>query len=189
MKTILVLLLTSLVSACAIETPSEGVEKTDAEWNEILSVDPDVKELVQIRDELTERAVNTQVDPEVLDQAYKDGDEEKISTLMGFSSTEIANYTLRLGIARTNLLRRYPEFAAEVERHSVSFDPVVKSAAFFANYESNLEQVASKRGPCKWFQFTACLMVATTAGPVLYWPAAFLCWCAFCKDNEEVCGL
>ena len=48
-------------------------------------------------------------------------------------------------------------------------------------------EIEEPAGDCKWLQYTAALAVCTTAGPVIYWPCAYLAYCSFCTGNAGIC--
>jgi len=79
--------------------------------DDLLQQDPDVLALINIREEMTARAVARNVSPAALKTAYRNADSVAIADLLGYSENDIKDLAFRLDSARLAILKRYPEIA------------------------------------------------------------------------------
>ena len=103
-------------------------------------------------------------------------------------------FMLRLSETTEALVNRFPALGGAKGSDSACSATDQKIEAFFASFEGvHAQGVAATEVPCeswaKFAQYTACLAVCTSGGPILYWPCAYLCICAFCPDMlpDEAC--
>ena len=64
-----------------------------------------------------------------------------------------------------------------------------KEPLFTSSFFQTQEPIQDGDVSCKWVQYTACLILCTAGGPILYWPCAYLCMCGYCSGGNlnEVC--
>lgn len=92
-------------------------------------------------------------------------------------------FMLRLNDATAALLNKFPDIA-ELSTDSACSPTEQKIEGFFANFERIHAQGTSSEVnavDCEWIAYTACLLVCTSSGPVLYWVCAYLCLSSFCE--------
>lgn len=125
--------------------------------------------------------------PEVLKAAFQAelaGTANSEAVRMVYGSQAAADaFMLRLNEATTALMDRYPALAEGADSGADCSPTAQKIDVFFASFESINGTGATAQTDCEWIQYVACLAVCTSGGPVIYFPCAYLCWCAFC-DNE-----
>jgi hypothetical protein len=166
-----------------------------AELERVLSQSPEIAELSRIRDELTARARQRGATPEMVRAAYRNGNTAEIEALFGFTSGESTALTQRLENIQRRLYQKYPVLQSigggEVTTpQSCNVEAAARALARgTGGGEIGLQstEIEEPAGDCKWLQYTAALAVCTTAGPVIYWPCAYLAYCSFCTGNAGVC--
>ncbi len=92
-------------------------------------------------------------------------------------------FMLRLSSATKGLMDRFPDISGSSSIDGACSQPTEqKIEGFFANFEQihSQEIFSIAYQDCQAVQFTACLLVCTTTGPIIYWPCAYLCSCSFC---------
>lgn len=168
--------------------------------------DPDVIALQAIREEMTTRAVAARVSGAEAKKLLE-RDPVELGRRLGYASSELNSINMRMKTAKRNLLARYPELLEVARGMECSSDPAMLSRVLDYRgrpFEASLLSVLAvvpglsflrQEEPdvgdasCQWIQYTACLVVCTSAGPVIYWPCAFLCVCAFCEGGlASLCG-
>ena len=120
-----------------------------------------------------------------LEQAYIDGDEEKIRKLTGYTTDEIYKIQTRLEKAAYALLHTYPELEDYINDQGVCYDSKCLEN-FFQNYQ--LFDDHSMPAPlgdvsCAWIPYAASLVGCTALGPYLYWPCAVVATCHWCEGG------
>lgn len=168
-----------------------------AELERALSQSPEVAELARIRDELTARARQRSVTPEMVRAAYRNGNTAEMEALFGLTSGESTALTHRLENIQRRLYNRYPVLQSITRGETTTGQTCNAEAAARAltrgtgGREAGIQSTEVTEpldgGGCKWLQYTAALAVCTTAGPVIYWPCAYLAYCSFCTDSAGVC--
>ena len=189
-------------------------EKLNTE--ELKSQNKSLVELRSIREEITKKVIGRKIPTEDLREAYLNDDIDKIKSLMGFTEAELIDIESRLNKSRITLLKKYPklvDYYSSIDNSCsicTAKNKKDKINQFFDNYNSYIDfgksrkemnktsvgsirlmssNVEGNEGDCQWGQYTACLLVCTTAGPVLYWPCAFICYCSFCEDSTGICDI
>jgi hypothetical protein len=169
-----------------------------AELERALSQSPEIAELARIRDELTARARQRGVTTEMVRAAYRNGNTAEIEALFGLTSGESTALTERLESIQRRLYHRYPVLRSITQGETATSQTCNADAAARAlargtgGGETGIQSTEVAEpvddGGCKWLQYTAALAVCTTAGPVIYWPCAYLAYCSFCTDTAGVCA-
>ena len=162
-----------------------------------LSQSPEVAELARIRDELTARARQRNVTPEMVRAAYQNGNTAEVEALFGLTSGESTALSHRLENIQRRLYHRYPVLQSITRGEittgqSCSAEAAARAlaratAAGETGTQSTEVTEPVDDGGCRWLQYTAALAVCTTAGPLIYWPCAYLAYCTFCTGNAGVC--
>jgi hypothetical protein len=167
--------------------------------DKLLKLDPDVRELIDIRQEITQRVIDRNVSITELRAAYQNRDEKQFRKLMEFTNADIKSLQRRISKSRTAILDRYPEIEnlmSESDRYVNSYNPLTgnrKTGEFadhLSSYSSNyleselvLEYEEGGDVTCRWAPYIAGLAVCTTLGPILYWPCAYVALCSFCSGG------
>lgn len=92
-------------------------------------------------------------------------------------------FMLRPNDATAALLNKFPDIA-ELPTDGACSPTEQKIEGFFANFERIHAQGTSSEVnavDCEWIGCTACLLVCTSAGPILYWVCAYVCLSSFCE--------
>jgi hypothetical protein len=160
----------------------------------------EVAELIRIRDELTSRARDRSVTPEMVRQAYTGADPTAAADLLGLSSSESGALDARLLTVQRSLYEKFPVLRSLADGEVTAGETCGAEAAARALTRlrpgrptsgatpMNEEDIPVVDDGCKWLQYTAALAVCTTAGPVIYWPCAYIAYCSFCSDDLGICG-
>jgi hypothetical protein len=173
-------------------------ERETAELEKSLSQSPEVAELTRIRDALTDRARRRRVTPEQVTAAYRNGDAAELQALFGFTPGESTALSQRLENIQHRLYQKHPELQSIAVGDVSASTPCNAQAAARALARGSVRGsvggstggeigVMEEEGGCKWLQYTAALAVCTTAGPVIYWPCAYLAYCSFCSEGGGIC--
>ncbi|MGQ9811202.1 MAG: hypothetical protein ACUVQ7_07670 [bacterium] len=173
---------------------------TQKEYGDIellLSEDPDVSNLIAIREEFIERLLSA--DPSTLAQiveAYLSGDYDTIAMLLGYTDADIEELDYQIRAARENLLSRYPELTLAIK--NLPDLPCTESRCpqFVNQFMSRLEQIRKEPGilrdvKCRIIPYVACLVVCTGTGPFGYFFCSLVCVCSFCEGGwvDRLCDL
>ncbi len=168
-----------MLSNC--ETPS-------AEDPPAIYSDPAFQILLSVRNELTQRVIERNIPKDKLWAAYQQKDTGQLALLLGLTPEDLKILNYRLQTARTALLKKYPE-VRQAYYEMLSNDAYTHKI----NREFPLDKIVQNpklaEPDCDWVKYTAALLVCTTAGPVIYWPCAYLALCSFCQGGwvDTVC--
>lgn len=158
----------------------------------------ELKDLINFRDEITQRVTASRVSARTLRRAYESGDERRIAALLGYSDTDLLLLNQRLDNLRRALLTTFPEIQrlmATTTHSPCGFSPSPRTcgtARFFDNFEGYTQGVSPMyiepepgggEVTCQWAPYTAALAVCTLAGPIWYWPCAYVATCSFCRGG------
>lgn len=165
------------------------------ELDDVLLLDSDVQELISVRDEMMQRAIDSQLTPAELKAAFDAGDEDQIALALGYSTADLKSLNYRLDRARAGVLKKFPEVEAIVASSppsSCGINPQSASCGaerFFDNF-SIYEENRARPMSCSWAAYIAALAVCTLAGPIWYWVCAFAALCSFCRGGwvDSACG-
>lgn len=178
--------------------------------NYLLSTDANVHDLIARAQALHDRAEDLGVIDEV-QAAYRKDDEDRIRELMGFTSSEMNAIRSANENDVDAILAEYPEVEVEAylaeypeaEEEASQQLGLGQSNVHLAFDGKCLDRPASVLGArpqdtpsyhfasagasvsasdCQWLQFTAALYLCTLAGPVGYWPCAYLASCTYCEN-------
>ncbi len=183
------------------------VQRKPGEFNMLLASSEDFRELRLIHKEIETRVLSTGAPPDELREAYRKGDEKEIIKLMGFTEDEMSGLAVRLKHARNNLIEVFPEIRLAIENESECIncedDRAEKVDKFFSKFDYYTKRGDTRPSPfplptagevttqaetgCQYLQYTICLGLCTLAGPIIYWPCAYLCYCTYCSDDLGIC--
>jgi hypothetical protein len=162
--------------------------------DDLLENDPDYLELIEIRDDFTDRIISLGVPINDLRQAYANSDDEEIWSLLGLTNADVKELHDRLDKARLNLLDRYPELEDLMEQssqQSCGFNPNVGNCALDFYFDNFSDITDASAGPvtCRYGQYAATLAVCTLTGPKFYWLCAYAATCSYCSGGwvSRVC--
>lgn len=190
--------------SCTDRNPAQSTRHTSirtlsageiADLEAALEVSPEVRELVAIRDELTNRARIRGVTPEMVRTAYREGNVTRAASLLGMGAVDTDEMARRLTRARTALYRKHPVIEEMVAGSVVTgaacpAEEAARAVAIDASpgrAGSRFVEVDNDELGCKWLQYTVALALCSTAGPVIYWPCAYLAYCSLCTDDLGIC--
>lgn len=184
-----------MADAAVTASPLSAQERDADELDVLLRQDPDVQTLITVRDEMSQRALNYGVSTSTLRAAYQAKDEEQIAAMLGYSEEEIKTLNYRLDKARLAIFDRYPEIERMVRenpQNSCGYSPKTTSCEtdrFFDNFSADTYNIARPTS-CRYAPYVAALAVCTLAGPVWYWPCAYVALCSFCSGGrvDSICG-
>lgn len=146
---------------------------------QVVPPDP-LAELLSIRESITQRLVVYRVDVDVLEQAYLQGDTQQIISLLHFTPKELVDLNSRLAAAAQRL-----PLPAHFTTPCCSHGAGAVHAAFVhirqhvASLNSNITPDVGGN-TCQYAPLTAALALCTLAGPIWYWPCAYVAYCSFC---------
>jgi hypothetical protein len=160
-----------------------------------LESDPVVLELIGIRDQITDKVLKGKVSVRALRAAYAAEDEKAAMSLMGYSQTEVDQLKRRMNAIRRSLLGKYPELNMKGLGAPMPCVPCANASnRFFDNFTkvaaNATTRQAQKKSTCKWAQYIVALTACTAAGPIWYWPCAYLAMCGYCNGGtvDTLCG-
>lgn len=183
---IFILAISSLLqSSCDFNvTPtsnSNNLFRTQDTLDNLLMSEPLVQELLQIRNNFTER-INCEVGKsfslEELKLAYLNSDEQRIISYMGYTSNQIDSIGERLNTISQELLTKYPALSSYITSECNSCN--VES---FFSYYYEYTNISTEALECRWAPYIASLVLCTTLGPILYWPCAYVAMCSWCSGG------
>lgn len=160
-----------------------------------MEADPAVQDLYSIFQEVGNRYIELDVSKEAFAKAYAAKTKETSVALLGYTEAEYDRLTERFNSNIESIRETYPELASSELRGQceipVDLDISQAYQASIASFKggglplgkSSGINEAMQRPDCKWLAYTACLITATTLGPLLYWPAAYVCMCGFCDSS------
>lgn len=167
------------------------------------NITEELSELIDIREEITQMVIDKKINIDKLMKAYKTEDTLKIMEAMQMSKTEYSSYNIRLLKLNSKILKKYPAIKIKIEEMKNNICTTCNSDKFFENFEkytfaskrkgSGLSKIFVTNGAeevdCDWLQYFAGLAVCSTAGPVLYWPCAYLMICGYCSGGwvDDAC--
>jgi hypothetical protein len=173
----------------------------------LLKQDPDVRQLIDIRQEITRRVIDRNVPIAAVKAASQNKDETQFRRLLGFTNSEFKYLKIRLNESRLAILDRYSEMenlVADDNKDSFRYNPLTgsrktgqfvdKLTSYSNNYlemeELELEYEAGSEVRCRWAPYIAGLVGCAATGPVWYWPCAFVVVCSFCSGGwvDSACG-
>lgn len=123
------------------------------------------------------------------------------------SDDEYRNLTKQLGEIKKIISNKYPEIQEKIASNAncqscdlnkeVSLinplptintktgEEVITVSSMNKLYSHEKQYIANEinvtEDGCRWVEYTACLVVCTALGPILYWPCAYLCWDTYCN--------
>ena len=163
-----------------------------------LTSSPTMRELQEIMQDIAARAALA--DPAELEAAFRASDVAEVTRLLGFTAEEYLTLDARLTELRVALGDEFPELKRRAERmapYSCAFSPsfaqchVKRSLDAAADVPISLAQIEEENQvvDCLWGQYTTALAICTLAGPVWYWPCAYLALCAYCNGGwvDDAC--
>lgn len=197
---------TLVLNACtdgpaASPMPNRLTSAEEARLEQELRRSPELSALIAMREELTERARQRNVSAEMVREAYGSGDTDAAAALFGFTQAEAEALNHRLVQVQASLYRKHPVLrriaVGEVEAPLCGIDIGARRLSTDGSETRNSSggvlfsaegdhEVLPDTG-CKWIQYTAALALCSAAGPVLYWPCAYIAYCSFCDDDFSIC--
>ncbi|MFQ5600375.1 MAG: hypothetical protein ACE5G2_07460 [Candidatus Krumholzibacteriia bacterium] len=158
---------------------------------ERLRAAPEVRELLRIRNEMTSRAIDRNVRPAELQEAYARGDEHRVAELLGYTAEDLVRLGSRLHAASESLFAAYPDLPSFATPNPAGCTRC--NAQRLASYlDAHRSGTASKSEVvhCEYVPYVAALATCTAAGPILYWPCAIVATCVYCGGGwvDALCG-
>lgn len=156
--------------------------------NEKLQNDADLLYLIQIKEEITNRIINSETPLDEIKEAFLIGDEEFINKALSYSEmemNEVRNSILKSG---NNIINRYPLIETQVNKKLESdcvdcFD-TKKIDFLFANLEKTTftgEQIRLKNdgesSSVDWAGYTLCIAACSLTAPTV---VGYIACCALC---------
>ncbi len=177
---------------------ADDTQRSFADKNfKILAWD-EINELLNIRDNITRRVIENNINVDELKDAYKNSDEKRIIHLLGYSNEDIQALDLKLKNVITRIIDKVPEYKIWIENEKEKFCAKCKSETFFNNFYSytskhyrlNKSLDEALGSDCQWAPYAAALALCSLLGPIWYWPCAYVAMCRFCwgPEVDALCG-
>lgn len=160
-------------------------------------IENDIKELISIRNNFTQRVKSQKIEIGDLKTAYLLTDQKKIAELLNLSEEELAATQNQLKIIVDRMIKKVPLLTDVIKEKSKQKCSKCDVEKFFNNFYSytkgvslvpvknSLKSVQAEAGTnCQWVQYGACLALCSLGGPIWYWPCAYLCLCSYCEGPE-----
>ena len=164
-----------------------------------LSRDPDLLAMRVIRDSITQRVVDRNIDLDQLKAAYVRMAGNEILGMLQISSQEAAELDARLRSHAESLLFKFPWLAKKaaiagpcktcnVERGFAALRQDVSRRKPRLSSEVTLAEAVAPEGEydeggeydCKWVEFTVAEVACAMTGPWVYWLCSYLVYCRYC---------
>ncbi|MDP3392589.1 hypothetical protein [Sediminibacterium sp.] len=175
-------------------------------YTKILSNSPkdlksDLKILIETRNQIAKRILQNGIKKKTIINSLENGNIAELKTESGISNEEFDLLINKMEEIKLLLTSKYPEVDYYLRNASKSCESceTSKQIAYvnniptsvidgneIINYNSatalstNPEEIGAD---CRWVAYTACLLVCTTTGPVIYWICAALCVDTYCTFN------
>ena len=185
-------LISSVISCSKTSKNDNGTEqinsKTTDGFIKLNNVPTEVNELLQLQNTIAKRVLGKGVTKSLLENAIKTHDYAQIKKQAGMSDQEYNQYSDKLVSLKKQILIKYPQVydVMKIRKECKSCD-IVKSSLFLTSlvgdnssakdlisYDSFLDKTNSQEASlaagaeCQWVQYTACLLICTSTGPILY---------------------
>lgn len=156
-----------------------------------LSAVPELMTFIDVREDISLKAINSNVSPELLRDVFIAGDEKQFRQLLGINDSEYAHWQRRLSEASVSFLEKFPDYEG-------SISPDCDYDYFFQNYDRFLSRyqrsgdgvgrIAEGGGydsgvDCDYYEYMGALVACATTGPWLYWVCAYFAMCEFCEGG------
>ena len=164
-----------------------------------LSKDPDLLAMRVIRDSITQRVVDRNIDLDQLKAAYVRMAGNEILGMLQISSQEAAELDARLRSHAESLLFKFlwlakkaaiagPCKTCNVERGFAALRQDVSRRKPRLSSEVTLAEAVAPEGEydeggeydCKWVEFTVAEVACAMTGPWVYWLCSYLVYCRYC---------
>ena len=192
-------ILSFLYSSCSRDDIIQPKGNTDLNESdseslqEELETAPEVKELLEIRTEMMDRALKRDITGKKLLDAYMAKDEQKMVILLGYSDTEVEKYRNRLYYLSNSLCDRYPELRKMVAEKKGSFCATCEVEQFADKWDDYrmkykagiLCAPAMKPAMCQIIPLTIGLILCAVSLPtvLLYLLCSYIVACSFCEGG------
>ena len=200
LSVITVILCVFVLSGCGereeINSPST------VEYELRLKEDVNIKELLSIRDEMIEKVIKSGVSGTEMADIVERNDTKGFAEILGCTDEEMADLGRRIEYLGDVIREKYPElqemagiqpeecpkceFRTITEKWDNDIETRKEADEFYTDGEENqipLPDPSQKGVTCQWVQYSAALILCTTAGPVLYWACAYIAVCTFCSGG------
>lgn len=166
----------------------------------ILSESQEVRDLIDIRNDMIARALASGVSGTELADIVSSNDEERFASVLGYTEDEMNTVGDRIAALGTSLRNRFPQLQAMADYPSpciaCTFDNIAEKwdNLLMADKRSDIllregEVMLPAPDPnqkgvsCQWVPYTASLSLCTLSGPVFYWACAVVAICTFCSGG------
>lgn len=164
----------------------------------------DILTLIEIREKIADRVIGNGISKSALLEAIQGKDDKKIRKIIGMSEGEYNTLESQFNEIKSIIYKKFPDVQKLVNLAATgcSSCAVSKKISFinslpivsrnndvqitmnsldklYSNEKQFIENTSEQDG-CRWVEYTACLVVCTALGPILYWPCAYLCWDTYC---------
>jgi hypothetical protein len=166
-----------------------------------------VLNLIEIRQKIADRVIGNGISKTLLLEAIQKKDDKKIRQIIGMSEDEYNLLNTQLNEIKETIFKKFPDVQNLISTETECSTCEISKKSSFINslpvmnlnngsmitaqsidklYSGERQTIenASEVGNCQWVQYTACLLVCTAAGPILYWPCAFLCADTYCTSQQ-----
>lgn len=203
----LLLLSVLFISSCKKDDQKKDdlLSKLD-NYTKILSNSPkdlksDLKILIETRNQIAKRILQNGIKKETIIYSLKNGNIEELKAESEISNEEFDLLINKMEEIKLLLTSKYPEVdyylknaskrceSCETSKQIAYVNNIptsVKDGNEIINYNSATALNTSPEeigADCRWVAYTACLLVCTTTGPVIYWICAALCVDTYCTFN------
>ncbi len=175
-------------------------------YTETISTSPknlksDLKVLIEIRNHVAKNVLNKGIEKKELINSIRSKNIDNILERSGISKEENDIISSKLENLKNILINKYPEleeymismnkncFTCDVEKQIAYINKIANSSnssSDLISYNTATElspEIEDIGADCRWVAYTACLLVCTTTGPVIYWICAALCVDTYCTFN------
>ncbi len=174
-----------------VSNPWEDASKLDEQsaLETGLAASPEVRELISITEEITIRLIEKNADAQQIEESYRSGGEQQLSSLFGWSEADIRALQTRIASACNSLTERYPALQEMVEeqmtyREGCDIGCVAAVLGSFAESPSAVSAMAPAK--CKLAQLTSRLVTCYGAGmlhPLFGVACAYNAYCSYCSGG------
>jgi hypothetical protein len=175
-------------------------------WAQDYETDPRVQDMLAVKGDISAHILQyvADADPSLgdplvpLQAAWESKDSAGVARMLNYSDWEIASLQIRLDADRESLLAEDPALAtlaiSQLGCTSCSDTIDAAFAAFRSEFLGGSGFVsggsAAARDGCNYRLYIAALLLCTRAGPIAYWPCAYLAFCKNCYGplRNRICG-
>ncbi len=190
-----VLITVSILVACSKGSNVENSIKGDPDESihdvHARSIPAEIIELEKMKNEIARRIVGGGISKSFLIKSIETNDMDRVKKAIGMTDHEYEEKSLNLLNLKQKILDKYPKvvteynllkeckscnlekmslFLAKIADKTSQNQDVITQASLKGNADikSNQSLVIDEEGGCDWVKVTACLLVCTSTGPILY---------------------